>query len=121
MERQPSAHALPHPALHARPSILDVIRCESIRIHNLPCTVVHDLVPKVSIAPPFLCQGKRSPWSERVHFRVGSVCRVHLGMGGLNQTKGSPWSEEVHFRVGSVFRVHLRVRKANSNQGLTLE
>ena len=54
MERQPSAHALPHPALHARPSILDVIRCESIRIHNLPCTVVHDLVPKVSITPPFL-------------------------------------------------------------------
>jgi hypothetical protein len=49
------------------------------------------------------------------------VCRVHLGMGGLNQTKGSPWSEEVHFRVGSVFRVHLRVRKAKSNQGFTLE
>jgi hypothetical protein len=44
-----------------------------------------------------------------------------LGMGGLNQTKGSPWSEEVHFRVGSVFRVHLRVRKAKSNQGFTLE
>ena len=35
--------------------------------------------------------------------------------------KGSPWSERVQFRVGSVFRVHLRVRRAQPNQGFTLE
>ena len=115
------------------------------RSHFVSCTVLCER--RVSGMPVkgsvhLGVKGFTLEWEVPVGFTLeweGSIKpRVHLGVkrftlewevslgftlewGKLNQTKGPPWSERVQFRVGSVFRVHLRVRRAQPNQGFTLE
>ena len=94
MERQPSAHALPHPALHERPSILDVIRRESIRIHNLPALWFTTSCQRSALLHPFCVKGS-----------------VHLGVKGFTLE----WEVSVGFTLeweGSIKpRVHLGVKR----------